>query len=92
MARTALKEPQLKSWEAVNQTLADIAEARREIELEQAACNEQVDQLKTESKDKLKPLLELVKANELKLKEFCEARKSEFTQIKTKKLTHGSVG
>ena len=50
MARTALKEPQLKSWEAVNQTLADIAEARREIELEQAACNEQVDHLKTESK------------------------------------------
>ena len=26
MARTALKEPQLKSWEAVNQTLADIAD------------------------------------------------------------------
>lgn len=92
MARKTLKEPQLKSWEAVNQTLSDIAEINRDIELEQAACNEKVDQLKTESKDKLKPLLDRVKANELKLKEFCEARKSEFTQIKTKKLTHGSVG
>ncbi len=92
MPRKNLKEPQLKSWEAVNQTLADIAESNRHIELEQAACNEKVDQLKTESKDKLKPLLDRVKANELKLKEFCEARKSEFNQIKTKKLTHGSVG
>ncbi|MFU8924927.1 host-nuclease inhibitor Gam family protein [Acinetobacter puyangensis] len=92
MARTALKEPQLKSWEAVNQTLANIAEIKRDVELEQAACNEQVDQLKADSKEKLKPLLERIKANELKLKEFCEARKSEFTQIKTKKLTHGSVG
>lgn len=92
MARTSLKEPQLKSWEAVNQTLADIAETKREIELEQSACNEQVDQIKTASKEKLKPFLDSIKANELKLKEFCEARKSEFTQIKTKKLTHGSVG
>lgn len=92
MARTSLKEPQLKSWEAVNQTLASIAELNREIELEQSACNEKVDQLKTVSKEKIKPLLDRVKANELKLKEFCEARKSEFTQIKTKKLTHGSVG
>ena len=92
MARTRLAEPQLKSWEAVDQTLVQIAELNRDIGLEQSACNEQVDQIKAQSKEKVKPLLEQLKAHELKLKEFCDFRKAEFTQIKTKKLTHGAVG
>jgi len=92
MARTSLKEPQLQSWEAVDQTLAQLADLQRDIELEQAVCNEQVGQIKENSKKKLEPLLERMKGHELKLKEFCSHRKSEFTHVKTKKLTHGSVG
>lgn len=92
MGRTSLKEPQLQSWEAVDQVLIQIAEIKRDIDLEQAACNEQVDQIKETSKKQIKPLTDQLKAHELKLKEFCEHRKAEFTQLKTKKLTHGSVG
>ncbi|WP_119689298.1 host-nuclease inhibitor Gam family protein [Acinetobacter nosocomialis] len=92
MARKALKEPQLQSWEAVDQTLAQMAELNRDIALEESACNEQVDKLKEATKERLKPLLERVKAHELQLKEFCDHRKTEFLQVKSKKLTHGSVG
>lgn len=92
MARTSLKEPQLQSWEAVDQTLAQLADLKRDIALEEAACNEQVDQIKNQAKEKMAPLLERVKAHELQLKEFCDHRKTEFTKVKTKKLTHGSVG
>ncbi|HFX6308308.1 TPA: hypothetical protein ACIFCR_001444 [Acinetobacter baumannii] len=42
MPRKSLKEPQLQSWEAVDQTLAQMADINRDIALEEAACNEQV--------------------------------------------------
>ncbi|MDA4962637.1 host-nuclease inhibitor Gam family protein [Acinetobacter baumannii] len=92
MARKSLKEPQLQSWEAVDQTLAQMADLNRDIALEEAACNEKVDKIKEATKERLKPLLERVKAHELQLKEFCDHRKTEFSQVKSKKLTHGSVG
>lgn len=84
MARKSLKEPQLQSWEAVDQTLAQMAVINRDIALEEAACNEQVDKLKEATKQRLKPLLERVKAYELQLKEFCDHRKNEFCKSKVK--------
>lgn len=92
MARTAIKEPQLKSWEAVDQTMANIAELQRQINVEEANCNKQVDEIKDSSKQMIKPLQDQIKAFELQLKEFCEHRKAEFLKIKTKKLTFGAVG
>lgn len=84
MARKSLKEPQLQSWEAVDQTLAQMAYINRDIALEEAACNEQVDKLKEATKQRLKPLLERVKAYELQLKEFCDHRKMSFCKSKVK--------
>lgn len=92
MARKPMAEPKLQSFEQVNQELAQMAELQRQIELEQAACNEQVDQMKTDSQDRIKPLIDDLKTRELLIKEYCEHHKDAFDKVKTKKLTHGSVG
>lgn len=92
MARKPMAEPKLKSFEEVNQHLAEMAELQRQIELEQSACNESVDQLKAVSQDKIKPLIDDMKTRELLIKEYCEHHRESFEKVKTKKLTHGSVG
>jgi phage host-nuclease inhibitor protein Gam len=92
MARKRMAEPQLKSWEAVDAALASIADLQRGVELEQAACNELVDQIKQDGKERIKPMADEIKALELSIKEFCDYRKDEFIHIKTKKLVYGSVG
>ncbi|MEY2863568.1 MAG: hypothetical protein RLY58_1275 [Pseudomonadota bacterium] len=92
MARKAMAEPQLKSWDAVDLVLAQMADVERSIGLEQAACNEQVDQLKQASKDRIKPLADQMKALELSIKEFCDHHRNEFVQVKTRRLVYGSVG
>lgn len=92
MARKAMAEPMLKNWEAVDLVLAQMAEVERSIDLEQAACNEQVDLLKQASKDRIKPLIDEMKALELSIKDFCDFNRAEFVHVKTKHLVYGSVG
>lgn len=92
MARKPMAEPKLKSFEEVNEHLEQMADLQRQIELEQSACNEHVDQLKTASQEKIKPLIDDMKTRELLIKEYCEHHRESFEKVKTKKLTHGSVG
>lgn len=92
MTRKRMAEPEIKSWEEVDLKLAQMADVSRSIDLEKAACNEVVDQIKLESAAKIKPLETQLKALELSIKEFCEHQKASFATVKTKKLLHGSVG
>jgi phage host-nuclease inhibitor protein Gam len=92
MARKRLVEPVLKDYEQVNGVLADIAELERGIQLERDCCNEAIDKIKSDSAAKLKPLADQVKILGAQLKEFCDYHRQDFAHVKTKKLTHGSIG
>lgn len=81
----------LKSFDEVNQNLLSIADLKRRIDLEESACNEQVDTLKAACTEKLQPLLDDLKKRESLIEEYCKANINEFQEAKTKKLTHGSV-
>lgn len=92
MTRKRMAEPQLKSFQAVDGALLQMSDLNRAIELEKSACNELVDQIKEDCKQRIKPLADEMKALELSIKEFCDSRKDEFSAVKTKRLVHGSVG
>lgn len=92
MARKKLAEPLLTSYLQVDANLARIAQLQRDIQLETDACNESVDQMKKASQDKIKPLNDELKKCELLIKEYCEHNRTDFVAVKTKTLTHGSVG
>ncbi len=84
MTRKALKEPQLQSWEAVDQTLAQMAELNRDIALEESACNEQVDKLKEATKNALNLYWNALRRMNFNLKNFVIIAKPSFCKSKVK--------
>lgn len=53
MTRKRMAEPQLKSYQAVDDALLQMSDLSRAIELEKAACNELVDQIKEDCKQRI---------------------------------------
>lgn len=92
MARTRMEGTALQSWEDVDAALREVGEITRELQLKEAALNESVDKLKEEAKADSASQVARKKELELAMKEFCEANRVEFTKVKTRKLTFGSVG
>ncbi|WP_272191821.1 hypothetical protein [Acinetobacter baumannii] len=84
MARKSLKEPQLQSWEAVDQTLAQMAVINRDIALEEAACNEQVDKPRKQPNNVLNRYWNELRRMNFNLKNFVITAKMSFCKSKVK--------
>lgn len=82
----------LQSYNDVDQALKTIAEINRELALIEAAQNEKIDAIKGQAKLDALPLNERKAAQELLIKEFCEANRGDFVKVKTRLSTFGAVG
>lgn len=91
LGRKRMEKPMLETWGQADQALKEIAEAEHELEMLHSAMNLQVDALKTQFDEAAKPYHEKIKQNELLVKEFAPASKTEMDG-KSKKLTFGTVG
>lgn len=92
MARKRIEGTALESWDQVDETLRAIGVIDREVNLIEASANEEIDRIKAQTKEAAAPLLDKKSGLELAIKEYCEANRAEFTNMKTKALTFGSVG
>jgi phage host-nuclease inhibitor protein Gam len=92
MARKRIEGTALNSWEEVDTCLQEIGKIDRELRLLEAGQNETIDRVKEETKAAAQPHLDKKAGLELAIKEYCECNRAEFTKVKTKSLTFGSVG
>lgn len=91
MKRVRMEEPELKTWEDVNQALRLIAEAKNEIAMMEAGMNVQIDTIKMTYEEKINEYKKQIKQQELMIKEFTTDKKDQLDG-KTKDLTFGKVG
>lgn len=91
MARKRVTEPQLKSWEEVDQCLKTVSDAENEISKIEAQMNQGIAELKKQAEEAAKKHKEIIKSNEGKIKEFTTIHKDEL-KGKSKSLTFGMVG
>lgn len=91
MKRVRMEEPELKTWEDVNQALRLIAEAQNEIAMVEAGMNVQIDTIKLTYEEKIREYKKQIKEQELRIKEFTTDKKDQLDG-KTKDLTFGKVG
>lgn len=82
----------LNSWEDADKALAEIAMLNRSIQTLDTAQNEAIDRIKAQTKEKAAPHISRKEVLEEALKVFCDSRRSEFMDAKTKRLLFGSVG
>lgn len=91
MARKRLDEPQLANWGDVEKSLFQIGCINRVIASEEAAANTRIDQAKQLLKESTDPLLEKKAALELQIKEFCETKRAEFKETRSRTFIFGTV-
>lgn len=91
MARKRMKEPALKSWEEVDNTLKQIREA--EIELGRIAADAErcMIDIRQQAEESAQPYKDKIKQMELQLKEFTVTNKADL-KGKTMELSFGRVG
>lgn len=77
LGRKRMEDPTLKNWEQVDEALKTIAEAGNELEMLHSAMNLQVDALKKQFDEAARPYHEKIKQNELLVKEFASASRTE---------------
>lgn len=82
----------MNSWEEVDVCLMEIGTIDRELGLLEASQNEQIDRIKSNTKACAQPLQDKKSGLELAIKEYCEANRAEFAEVKTKVLTFGECG
>jgi phage host-nuclease inhibitor protein Gam len=92
MSRKRIEGTALSSWDQVDEALREIGMLDRDLGLLESGANEQIDRIKADTKAAAAPLHDRKAALELAIKEFTEANRGEFTKVKTKILTFGSVG
>lgn len=92
MARKRLSGTSFESWNDIDRALKEIGEIDRELALLEAGQNEAIDKVKAQTKESAAPLMDRKSALELAMKEFCETNRSEFSKVKNRQLTFGSVG
>lgn len=91
-ARKRIEGTQLQSWEEVDEALRNIGVVDRELALIEAGQNEQIDQIKKDTKVKAAPFMARKEGLETAIKEFCDANRSEFIKVKSKAMPFGEVG
>ncbi len=91
MARKRVTEPQLNSWEQVDECLKVMSDAENQISVIEAEMNAAIAEAKKEAAEKAAEYRELIKQNEGKIKEFTTIRKDEL-KGKSRQLTFGMVG
>lgn len=92
MSRKRIEGTALNSWDQVDEALREIGVLDRDLGLLESGTNEQIDKIKADTKAAAAPLHDRKAALELAIKEFAEANRGEFTKVKTRVLTFGSVG
>lgn len=91
MARKRVTEPQLTSWEQVDECLKVMSDAENQISVIMAQMNTAIAQIKSDAEEKAVQFKETIKQNEGKIKEFTTIRKEDLNG-KSKQLTFGTVG
>lgn len=91
MARKRVTEPQLRSWEEVDECLKAMGDAEDQISVIEAQMNAAIAEAKKEASEKAAEYKELIKQNEGKIKEFTTVNKEEL-KGKSRQLTFGAVG
>lgn len=91
MKRVRMEEPELKTWDDVNEALRLIAEAQNEIAMMEAGMNVQIDTIKQAYEEKVQEYKKQIKQKELLIKEFTTDKRDQLDG-KTKDLTFGKVG
>lgn len=91
MARKRVTEPQLMSWEQVDECLKVMSDAENQISVITAEMNAAIAQIKSDAEEKAARFKEMIKQNEGKIKEFTTIRKEDL-KGKSKQLTFGTVG
>ena len=91
MARKRVTEPQLKSWEEVDECLKVMSDAENQLSVITAEMNAAIAEAKKEAEEKAAQFKEMIKQNEGKIKEFTTIRKEDL-KGKSRQLTFGTVG
>lgn len=91
MARKRVTEPQLTSWEQVDECLKVMSDAENQITVIEAEMNAAIAEAKKEAEEKAARYKELIKQNEGKIKEYTTINKEEL-KGKSRQLTFGTVG
>lgn len=91
MARKRVTEPQLTSWEQVDECLQVMSDAENQLSVITADMNAAIAQAKKEAEERAAQYKEIIKQNEGKIKEFTTIRKEELNG-KSRQLTFGTVG
>lgn len=92
MARKRMEGTALNSYKDVDAVLRRIGEIDRDLALAQAATDEAIDKVKQAHKEAAEPLHSIKASLELQLKEFAEARRIDFQDVRSRELTFGSIG
>lgn len=92
MARKRLSGTQISTWDDVDNALKRIGELDRDLGMIEASANEQIDAIKAASKEDAAQLTTEKLGLEAGMKEFCEANRAEFSKVKSREMTFGSVG
>lgn len=93
MARVRIMDQSnLKNWEEVNLTLAEIGEKQRGIEEIETRLNAQIAELKLEASTQVAPMEARIKQLELQLKNFVDEHLEDLGKKKSKELTFGVLG
>lgn len=90
MARKRL-ENSIKDWAGVDAALLSIGQIDREIELFEGACQKEIERQKVYTVSQVKPLHERKTALELQIQAFCEGRREEMGNKKSRELNFGKV-
>lgn len=91
MARKRVTEPQLTSWEQVDECLKVMSDAENQLSVITADMNAAIAQAKKEAEERAAQYKDMIKQNEGKIKEFTTIRKEEL-KGKSRQLTFGTVG
>lgn len=91
MARKRVTEPQLKSWEEVDECLKIMSDAENQLSVITAQMNAAIAEAKKAAEEQAAEYKERIKQNEGKIKEFTTIRKEDL-KGKSKQLTFGTVG
>ncbi len=91
MARKRVTEPQLMSWEQVDDCLKVMSDAENQISVITAEMNAAIAEIKSDAEKRAAQFKETIKQNEGKIKEFTTICKEDL-KGKSKQLTFGTVG
>lgn len=88
---TTQAKTKINTWQDADAVLADIAKRSEVIKKEEGAYNEKEQAAREKLTEKHAPFKVAIGEHERGLEAFCNEKRSDFGDAKTKKLSHGSV-